>query len=39
MYTEIADIDRARHHEALYWVGYEQRKTAELAGEIAKRRN
>ncbi|WP_255638365.1 AMED_5909 family protein [Amycolatopsis sp. DSM 110486] len=25
MYERIADMDRGHHHEALYFVGYEQR--------------
>ncbi|MFI6101647.1 AMED_5909 family protein [Lentzea sp. NPDC051213] len=31
VYERIADVDRGHHHEALYWVGREQRKAAEHA--------
>ncbi|WP_366942305.1 AMED_5909 family protein [Amycolatopsis sp.] len=34
--AEIAEIDRGHHREALYWVGYEQRSTANVARKIAK---
>jgi hypothetical protein len=36
LHAEIADIDRGHHHEALYWVGYEQRKAAEFAQLLGK---
>ncbi|MEU4673009.1 AMED_5909 family protein [Amycolatopsis sp. NPDC023774] len=36
MYERIADIDRGHHHEALYFVGYEQRM-ADAAREEALR--
>ncbi|MGH3626995.1 MAG: AMED_5909 family protein [Sciscionella sp.] len=29
LYAQIADIDRGHHHEALYWVRYEQRNAEE----------
>ncbi|MGH3623920.1 MAG: AMED_5909 family protein [Sciscionella sp.] len=30
VYTEIAEIDRGHHHEALYWAGRERSKADEL---------
>ncbi|HEU5471340.1 MAG TPA: AMED_5909 family protein [Actinophytocola sp.] len=35
VYTEIADIDRFHHHEALYWAGFEQEKAQAIAQELA----
>ncbi|HEV7948818.1 MAG TPA: AMED_5909 family protein [Glaciihabitans sp.] len=30
LYEGLADIDRAHHHEILYWVEYERRKVETL---------
>jgi hypothetical protein len=34
LYKAIADVDRGHHHEALYWVGYEERKAGEISAEL-----
>ncbi|MEV4600463.1 AMED_5909 family protein [Amycolatopsis sp. NPDC049253] len=34
MYRAVADIDRWHHHEAMYWVGYEERKAGEVSARI-----
>ncbi|MGH4017131.1 MAG: AMED_5909 family protein [Pseudonocardiaceae bacterium] len=34
LYTEIADVDRFHHHEALYWAEREQKEANTLAGQI-----
>ncbi|MFF0149532.1 AMED_5909 family protein [Amycolatopsis sulphurea] len=31
MYRTAADFDRWHHHEALYWVGYEERQVARFS--------
>jgi hypothetical protein len=30
LYETVSDIDRAHHHEILYWVAYERQKVEEL---------
>ncbi|MGH8514977.1 MAG: AMED_5909 family protein [Gammaproteobacteria bacterium] len=35
LYTEIADVDRFHHHEALYWAEREQEEVNTLASQIA----
>ena len=30
VYTEVADIDRHHHHEAMAWAGIERERAAEL---------
>lgn len=34
LYTEIADIDRFHHHEALYWAEREQEEVNTIAAQI-----
>ncbi|HEV7975501.1 AMED_5909 family protein [Amycolatopsis sp.] len=36
LYESLADIDRAHHHEILYWVEYERRKVETLTEQIRK---
>jgi len=36
LYESVADIDRAHHHEILYWVEYERRKVETLTEQIRK---
>jgi hypothetical protein len=36
LYEGLADIDRAHHHEILYWVEYERRKVETLTEQIRK---
>jgi hypothetical protein len=36
LYEVLADIDRAHHHEILYWVDYERRKVETLTEQIRK---
>ena len=36
LYEGLADIDRAHHHEILYWVDYERRKVEALTEQIRK---
>lgn len=36
LYEFVADIDRAHHHEILYWVDYERRKVETLTEQIRK---
>jgi hypothetical protein len=31
LYSEIAEVDRGHHHEALYWAEREQQKAKEVA--------
>lgn len=34
IYTEMADIDRFHHHEALYWAGYERGQAEEITRQL-----
>ncbi|MFI5607566.1 AMED_5909 family protein [Amycolatopsis sp. NPDC051903] len=34
MYRAVADVDRWHHHEAMYWVGYEERKAGEMSARL-----
>lgn len=34
IYTEVADIDRFHHHEAMAWAWAERGKAEELRGEV-----
>jgi hypothetical protein len=34
LYTEIAEIDRGRHHECLYWADHERERAKEIKGQI-----
>jgi hypothetical protein len=34
LYESLSDIDRAHHHEILYWVEYERRKVETLTEQI-----
>ncbi|MFD0815106.1 AMED_5909 family protein [Amycolatopsis umgeniensis] len=34
MYLEVSEVDRWRHHELKYWVGYEERKAQEIAARM-----
>jgi hypothetical protein len=34
VYTEVADIDRFHHHEALYWAGLERTKADGLRRQL-----
>jgi hypothetical protein len=36
LYEMVSDIDRAHHHEILYWVAYERQKVEELIELIGK---
>jgi hypothetical protein len=36
LYETVSDIDRAHHHEILYWVAYERQKVEELTEMIRK---
>ena len=36
LYETLSDIDRAHHHEILYWVEYERRKVEALTEQIRK---
>jgi len=36
LYETVSDIDRAHHHEILYWVAYERQKIEELTELIRK---
>jgi hypothetical protein len=38
VYTEVAEIDRGHHHEALYWASREERKAHEIEERLRKRR-
>ncbi|MCG8917892.1 hypothetical protein L6E12_19100 [Actinokineospora sp. PR83] len=38
VYERIAEIDRAHHHEALYWVSRERAKAEEIEGRIRQQR-
>ncbi|WP_246843104.1 AMED_5909 family protein [Allokutzneria sp. NRRL B-24872] len=35
VYTQVADVDRAHHHEALYWVNRDTDRAAEFAQRLA----
>jgi hypothetical protein len=37
VYSEVAEIDRGHHHEALYWANRERVKANRLADEITKK--
>ncbi|RJQ83102.1 AMED_5909 family protein [Amycolatopsis panacis] len=34
LYKAVADVDRGHHHEALYWVGYEERRAGEVSADL-----
>lgn len=34
LYESLVDVDRAHHHEILYWVDYERRKVEALTEQI-----
>jgi hypothetical protein len=34
LYTEIAEIDRGRHHESLYWADHERERAKEIEAQI-----
>ena len=34
LYTEMADIDRYHHHEALYWASYERTQADEITRQM-----
>ena len=35
LYTEVADVDRFHHHEALYWAERERQSAAEIEARMA----
>lgn len=37
VYARVAEIDRAHHHEALYWANREREKGEEIARSLAAR--
>jgi hypothetical protein len=34
-YREVSDLDRFHHHEALYWVSYEERRHEDVKRKLA----
>jgi hypothetical protein len=37
MYRSVSDVDCLHHHEAMYWVGHEQRSANVIGEKIRKR--